>query len=331
MTRTKRTPMLRVEPRTVPAIRDACVDYLTNVIPGSTVNEYRTHLGILRDARMLFIDSNLFEGFDRNGLHDAFTIPEFIGPDEDWFVVFSAPLPGLFLRGVFTGYEAFPEQAPDRWPVRGLFMRTMIDPDGDGTAIVFRDVTLLADVGSMNRDATLRLSRMPGDPDEIAVYRRDSRNRSPLLPVTETFSSFMTTEPWIDGELPWLPLYPANEWGNHILFTVACHVAAAVKRAGREGVTVIGRHRDGQGTPAPRPRVPPEVNVISIHPHKWIPEDGRETVRHVEWTHRWKVRGYWRNQAYGPGRKLHRRIFVQGHVKGPKDKPLWDIPTVYTA
>lgn len=41
----------------------------------------------------------------------------------------------------------------------------------------------------------------------------------------------------------------------------------------------------------------------------------------VDWTHRWIVRGHWRNQWY-PSEQRHRQRYVIPHVKGPDDKPL---------
>lgn len=38
--------------------------------------------------------------------------------------------------------------------------------------------------------------------------------------------------------------------------------------------------------------------------------------------HRFIVRGFWRNQAYGPGHSLRRRQWIPPFVKGPADKPL---------
>ncbi|KAA8825101.1 hypothetical protein [Bifidobacterium myosotis] len=55
---------------------------------------------------------------------------------------------------------------------------------------------------------------------------------------------------------------------------------------------------------------------------------GKGTAAHAaggarrEWSHRWSVRGHWTNQAYGPGRTLRRRIWIDEYVKGPKNKPL---------
>lgn len=40
------------------------------------------------------------------------------------------------------------------------------------------------------------------------------------------------------------------------------------------------------------------------------------------YTKRWMVEGFWRQQACGPGWTEHRPVFVEAHVRGPKDKPL---------
>lgn len=41
-----------------------------------------------------------------------------------------------------------------------------------------------------------------------------------------------------------------------------------------------------------------------------------------EYSHRFIVRGFWRNQVYGPNRGLRKRIWVPPYIKGPADKPL---------
>lgn len=41
----------------------------------------------------------------------------------------------------------------------------------------------------------------------------------------------------------------------------------------------------------------------------------------IEWSHRWLVRGHWRNQWY-PSIKQHRKRYVPKYIKGPVDKPL---------
>jgi hypothetical protein len=52
--------------------------------------------------------------------------------------------------------------------------------------------------------------------------------------------------------------------------------------------------------------------------------------RHVEWAGRWYVNGGWRWQAYGPKHSLRKRIWVDGFIKGPADKPLIVRKHVYT-
>lgn len=41
----------------------------------------------------------------------------------------------------------------------------------------------------------------------------------------------------------------------------------------------------------------------------------------VDWSHRWVVRGFWRNQWF-PSLGTHRQIYIHPYVKGPADKPL---------
>lgn len=66
-----------------------------------------------------------------------------------------------------------------------------------------------------------------------------------------------------------------------------------------------------------------DVTVIDVRRRpseaKMSPAPGR---RNVEWAGRWYVNGFWRWQACGPGRKDRRRIWVDGFIKGPDDKPL---------
>lgn len=66
--------------------------------------------------------------------------------------------------------------------------------------------------------------------------------------------------------------------------------------------------------------IPDRVTVIRLRRH--VRPDSAEGESQVEWSHRWMVRGHWRWQAHGEGRKERTRIWVAPHVKGPDDKPL---------
>jgi hypothetical protein len=60
---------------------------------------------------------------------------------------------------------------------------------------------------------------------------------------------------------------------------------------------------------------------------------GEDDISHrgeVEWTHRWPVRGHWRNQPFGPGRSQRRRVWIPPYVKGPQDKPLVIKDTIWS-
>ena len=48
-----------------------------------------------------------------------------------------------------------------------------------------------------------------------------------------------------------------------------------------------------------------------------------------EYSHRWIVRGFWREQPYGKGHALRRRQWIPPFVKGPADKPLIRKKTVH--
>lgn len=66
------------------------------------------------------------------------------------------------------------------------------------------------------------------------------------------------------------------------------------------------------------------VQVVDIRRHS-EPSTGGGSARRrepLEREYRSPVRGHWKQQAYGPGRALRRRIWVDEQVRGPEDKPL---------
>lgn len=91
----------------------------------------------------------------------------------------------------------------------------------------------------------------------------------------------------------------------------------------------IGETRKAQATPLDR--VPadyartqvPKVKMLILRetPHAHEAGTGREGSGRT-YTHRWIVRGFWRDQPYGKGRSLRRRQWIPPFVKGPADKPL---------
>ena len=64
-----------------------------------------------------------------------------------------------------------------------------------------------------------------------------------------------------------------------------------------------------------------DVRMVILRENIHSPRNGktdREARR--EYSHRFIVRGFWRNQAYGKNHELRRRQWIPPFVKGPADK-----------
>lgn len=78
---------------------------------------------------------------------------------------------------------------------------------------------------------------------------------------------------------------------------------------------------------AGRMGIPDQVSVIRLRRAEGAHRADGESL--VEWSHRWVVRGHWRNQPCGEGRSETRRIWIAPHVKGPEGAPLVVTDKVY--
>ncbi|MFQ6189559.1 hypothetical protein [Bifidobacterium adolescentis] len=75
------------------------------------------------------------------------------------------------------------------------------------------------------------------------------------------------------------------------------------------------------------PRFDPEIRKVkmlvlreNLHRPGGSADDDERVRR--EYSHRFIVRGFWRDQVYGPNHSLRRRQWIPPFVKGPSDKPL---------
>jgi len=72
----------------------------------------------------------------------------------------------------------------------------------------------------------------------------------------------------------------------------------------------------------------PEVRVITLRRRR-PPRHGDEHVGGGrEYTHRWWVNGFWRRQWY-PSESRHKPKYIEGHIRGPEDKPFQQKDTAY--
>jgi hypothetical protein len=85
--------------------------------------------------------------------------------------------------------------------------------------------------------------------------------------------------------------------------------------------------RDKYRHHAKRMNLPSRVTIIDLRRMEGAGREPGES--HIEWQHRWLVRGHWRWQACGTNYSERRRIWVNGFVKGPEDKPLVVTDKVY--
>jgi hypothetical protein len=73
--------------------------------------------------------------------------------------------------------------------------------------------------------------------------------------------------------------------------------------------------------------LPGRVTVIRLRRSSNTSHAGES---HVEWSHRWIVRGHWRWAPCGPGRTQRRRIWIHSHIRGPEGLPLIVTDKVYS-
>jgi hypothetical protein len=68
-------------------------------------------------------------------------------------------------------------------------------------------------------------------------------------------------------------------------------------------------------------RTYPSVNVVNLR-RRPVPEGREAPVKGRSYGVQWIVKGHWRDQAYGAGRSLRRRIYIAPYLKGPQDAPV---------
>jgi hypothetical protein len=70
------------------------------------------------------------------------------------------------------------------------------------------------------------------------------------------------------------------------------------------------------------------VTVIDLHAPKAVSTGDADESGRV-YTHRWLVRGHWRNQPHGPNRSRRSVRWIPSYIKGPAGKPLKETERVW--
>ena len=68
--------------------------------------------------------------------------------------------------------------------------------------------------------------------------------------------------------------------------------------------------------------------MISLHAPKHVAIVDADDSGRVH-THRWMVRGHWRNQQHGPNRSRRSVRWIPSYIKGPPGKPLNETERVW--
>lgn len=74
---------------------------------------------------------------------------------------------------------------------------------------------------------------------------------------------------------------------------------------------------------------PPKVKIISLRKHSTKATNNNGDPTPANFDYRFIVKGHWRMQPYGPGRKRVRPVWIAPYIKGPEDKPLRVVDKVY--
>lgn len=70
------------------------------------------------------------------------------------------------------------------------------------------------------------------------------------------------------------------------------------------------------------------VTVISLHAPQHVATDAADESGRA-YTHRWLVRGHWRNQPHGPNRSRRTIRWIPSYIKGPAGMPLRETERIW--
>lgn len=128
--------------------------------------------------------------------------------------------------------------------------------------------------------------------------------------------------------LPLTPIQPADEERRIQVISRYGRILQAVWALSGE-LTVCQTTSPKPSPPGQSP-LPPrleetaarQVRMLILRENLHRPNTAQPARVHAEYSHRFIVRGFWRNQQYGPHHSLRRRQWIPPYVKGPSDKPL---------
>lgn len=126
----------------------------------------------------------------------------------------------------------------------------------------------------------------------------------------------------------WLPLYTHQIDGSVLLDTTYNETVVFVVALNLLMNQKLGYMR---GVKPPRTlrkqaeRTSPDFgDIIVAHVRRRVPRNPHDDLPKgdaPDWSHRWVVRGFWRNQWF-PSEQRHKPVWINPYIKGPADRPL---------
>lgn len=220
-------------------------------------------------------------------------VPE-IYPDRDMptptgLMAFEKPLPPLY--GFAWGTFGNTVKQPSDSPISALLWRT----DGDDVVVTAR--IWIGHHAPLPPNTT---QRTPYEPLHTAGVVRIPRRRAQNLDELD-----------VEPEDRYLMAFLSTAWVQMMTPTLAQRTTIDPKTG---------------GTPRPGvPASPPLVTTIDLRPIRHTDFSESDEKTGTVFTHRFVVRGHWRNQAYGTGHAQHRMTWIPAYIKGPESAPL--LPT----
>ena len=148
---------------------------------------------------------------------------------------------------------------------------------------------------------------------------REPRATPPTIITGALATTVPSTKPIIDYPDRWSG--PMALLGATWVLMGQDKVASSTPRDVDTGRDAAIRARRGQG--------PARVQVIDLRPMRYVPTQESDPDTGRTYTHRWVVRGHWRQQPVGEGRAQRRPTWVHSYLKGPEGAPLLTGDRVY--
>lgn len=214
-----------------------------------------------------------------------------------WTPLAEAPAP--------TGLVLYERDLPDHAP---------LDPLGQAWAAGSR-----AQARAQSTTITGLLWACVGGGMTVWPVMRDPKASPPAIISGVLGTTVPSTEPIEDYPPQWAG--PMALLGATWVLMGQHKVASSTPREVVAGRDAAIRKRHGQG--------PARVQVIDLRPMRYVPTEEADPDTGRTYTHRWVVRGHWRQQPVGQGRTQRRPTWVHSYLKGPEGAPLLTGDRVY--